>query len=444
MVGNSVQDLGVLGGVAGSAGVAIGQMGEYMADARASGEGFGSIVSNFGALVGPMAALGVATLAVSQHMEGMKLNKEFNAKQVEDMVAAMKDAQTAASALQTAMEETGKVDFSVAKKGFFGIGQEVRDIIPDLDRFGLTLEQFQELGASGGGMEQLADMIIEVGKATGELSEGEQDAFQRISEGLEEYQANLAAAQATQDAYNRVHTVTKEQVEEAAAAFEKARDPVGQYAAEFERIAAAMASGATPAAKDLEVVTEGLGITMAEAFGLGQGLVDEHTAAQQALAEAVGATADMQAEAAQRLREQDGAYRQAAAGMDAAIDAADALAAALDRVNETSELDFSSMALDTVDSFDAMKEAIKGTKDVAVDWATVDLTPDSVEELKGIPDELAAVTEGISGMRDTIQTELNAAFETGGIDAYTEKADFFTDSGARTVPGGVPEHGRLE
>ena len=62
-------------------------------------------------------------------MEGIKLNKEFNAKQVEDMVAAMKDAQTAASALQTAMEETGKVDFSVAKKGFFGIGQEVRDII---------------------------------------------------------------------------------------------------------------------------------------------------------------------------------------------------------------------------------------------------------------------------------------------------------------------------
>ena len=65
-----------------------------------------------------MAALGVATLAVSQHMEGMKLNKEFNAKQVEDMVAAMTDAQTAALALQTAMEETGKVDFSVAKKGF--------------------------------------------------------------------------------------------------------------------------------------------------------------------------------------------------------------------------------------------------------------------------------------------------------------------------------------
>ena len=33
MVGNATQDLGALGGVAGSAGVAIGQMGEYMADA---------------------------------------------------------------------------------------------------------------------------------------------------------------------------------------------------------------------------------------------------------------------------------------------------------------------------------------------------------------------------------------------------------------------------
>ena len=95
-----------------------------------------------------------------------------------------------------------------------------------------------------------------------------------------------------------------------------------------------------------------------------------------------------------KLKEQADAYQLASAGLAQAIDDADAFAAALDRVNEASELDFSMMALDTVDSFDAMKEAIEGTKDVAVDWATVDLTPDSVEELKGIPDELAAVTAG--------------------------------------------------
>ena len=111
----------------------------------------------------------------------------------------------------------------------------------------------------------------------------------------------------------------------------------------------------------------------------------------------------------------------------AAETASASFAKALDRVNEASDLDFSQMALDTVESFDSMKSALGDLEDVAVDWATVDLTPDSVEELRGIPDELAKVTDGIAGMRDSIQTELQAAFDTGGIDAYTSKAAFFRD-----------------
>ena len=58
MVGNTTQDLGALAGVAGSAGVAIGQMGEYMADAAGEGEGFGSVLKNFGTVAVPLAAIG--------------------------------------------------------------------------------------------------------------------------------------------------------------------------------------------------------------------------------------------------------------------------------------------------------------------------------------------------------------------------------------------------
>jgi len=76
MVGNATQDLGALGGVAGSAGVAIGQMGEYMADAKAKGEGFGSILKSFSTVVGPIAAIsvgvGLATKAWSDYKAKQK------------------------------------------------------------------------------------------------------------------------------------------------------------------------------------------------------------------------------------------------------------------------------------------------------------------------------------------------------------------------------------
>ena len=66
MVGNATQDLGALGGVAGSAGVAIGQMGEYMADARAEGEGFKSIFKNFANVGAPIAAVSIALAGIQK------------------------------------------------------------------------------------------------------------------------------------------------------------------------------------------------------------------------------------------------------------------------------------------------------------------------------------------------------------------------------------------
>ncbi len=68
MVGNSAQDLGELGGVAGSAGVAVGQLAEYFTDsafaAKEAGQGFGSIFRSFAGAAVPIAALTVAVSAV--------------------------------------------------------------------------------------------------------------------------------------------------------------------------------------------------------------------------------------------------------------------------------------------------------------------------------------------------------------------------------------------
>jgi hypothetical protein len=84
------------------------------------------------------------------------------------------------------------------------------------------------------------------------------------------------------------------------------------------------------------------------------------------------------------------------------------------------------MAQDTVKSFDDVKDALDDIEHKSkIDWSNFDITPDEYSELKGMPEKLAAVTDAVSGMRDSIQTELKAAFDTGGIDAYSKKADFF-------------------
>jgi len=381
MVGNATQDLGALGGVAGSVGVAIGQMGEYMADAAASGEKFGSIISNFGKVVGPIAVISGALAVIGKLQSNNAEAAELAADSVERWGTAMEGAGSAAANYAEALRDAGEVMLDLNK-----LSDEQTQVVDNAATSWHGLEGV--FGLFKGRTEDVADIFDKANLSVRDFNES-------VTEGA-------AGQREWTEAVNASNISDSEKA--------KLLGLFTQEAANYAQAQADMA-------RNEEIFG---GATEDSAATL-----EKKTAALQAQAAALGATADMQAEAAQRVREQDAAYREVAAGMDEAIDAADALAAALEQVNAASELDFSLMALDTVDSFDAMKEAIKGTKDVAVDWATVDLTPDSVEELKGIPDELAAVTEGISGMRDTIQAELNAAFETGGIDAYTAKAEFF-------------------
>lgn len=62
MVGNSAQDLGELGGIAGTAGVAIGQLAEYAADGNISLAGLAKVA-------GPMLGLGVGIMGVNKLMD---------------------------------------------------------------------------------------------------------------------------------------------------------------------------------------------------------------------------------------------------------------------------------------------------------------------------------------------------------------------------------------
>lgn len=104
MIGNTTQDLGALGGVAGSTGVAIGQMGEYMADAAGSGEKFGSILKSFAGVAAPILAIGAGLKEFAQHAANVAKIKAFRANEVEAYAEALKEADTTIGAIRQKLE----------------------------------------------------------------------------------------------------------------------------------------------------------------------------------------------------------------------------------------------------------------------------------------------------------------------------------------------------
>ena len=162
------------------------------------------------------------------------------------------------------------------------------------------------------------------------------------------------------------------------------------------------------AAQALNFLSGALGLAREQILDIAQGQLDE--------------TMKASAEQAENLAE----------GMDAVDDAftgteerVAALGRAFDQFNADSDLNFSEMASNTVESFDSIKEALSKVQDVG----SKPLVPTTVEDLRGLSDESAAVIDSIGGMRDAIQTELGAALEAGGgnFDSFREKASLFRD-----------------
>lgn len=147
MIGNSVQDLGTLGGVAGSAGVAIGQMGEYMADAAGSGDKLGTIITNFAGVAGPIAALSIGMGLITKVIGDIqKKNEEIakNSKEIAEGIA----------------EDFAKIE-TAADTGVQSMGTLAQDIetqfVKAQDTAGRTVLAVKELGDQFGG---LGDILL--------------------------------------------------------------------------------------------------------------------------------------------------------------------------------------------------------------------------------------------------------------------------------------------
>ena len=192
MVGNATQDLGALGGVAGSAGVAIGQMAEYAADATFAGEGLGSALGSMAKVAGPIAVLSGGLAIATKLFGDFQKRQQEVAENTRETAEAMAEITGAATELEGALESIGATaedfgDLLLASLGPEKLGDavtaahqlgidftELGDIIAglgdagDLDGFNLLVESIQEnLGLTREQAIGVAEAVAEAGSNFG-------------------------------------------------------------------------------------------------------------------------------------------------------------------------------------------------------------------------------------------------------------------------------------
>ena len=298
MVGNTTQDLGALGGIAGSAGVAIGQMGEYMADARAKGEGFGSILASFGKVALPIAGIGIGVQLITSYFA----NANKRAKELQEGVENINEALAEGNRLAAAseFEQLFRDELRSAQKAGINVRDATRyiqglaDEVPGLEGRLYRLGEAADLtgdGMSGLNHEALAQL----------------DALEGVSGGLDKARSQFAANNLTYDEQQQL-------LSEVANALGGVATATGETAAANE--------GAGSAADAHNTILENLRDTLIEQADAARASVDADFALRDAARDAAKASEDYAA----AVKESGGESVEAAAALDDATESHLALA----------------------------------------------------------------------------------------------------------------------
>jgi len=222
MVGNSTQDLAQLGGIAGTAGVALGQLAEYAADGNITLRGLAGVA-------GPMLGVAAAVAAVSYVISEMRDAAEDAAEKVES--------------LRKIQEALAKADFDEAAKE---LTTQYKNTIRTMEQFGFTTED-------------VVDTIAGQGNVIEELN-------QRLDEASEAYDAAALAAyngdegaQALADSYGEQTNVLADLIDELTFArdeYAKVSTEAEESASIQERFALALKTSGVAASEQAAAVRE--------------------------------------------------------------------------------------------------------------------------------------------------------------------------------------------
>ena len=441
MVGNTAQDVGTLGGVAGSTGVAIGQMAEYMADAAFNGEKLGSVALNFAKVAGPILAIGAAIGTFQAVLGNLKKDEEEAAEATEALGSAFQQTgDWVMAATQVLREQSGDLEnytnritnFGEAiNSTFIGKGlshlpaigdafkQVTTDVVAGLEAVGLSTDALAETTEGNVIFNREFEQALLDGLEAGKLTEQE---YKDITDAAHGYQAAVKLAKEEQERLNLTGRSFGLLFE--ALTFQQA--PLEHFTDLWDQLFSAIKAGDEEGAAALSNTLAGLLhiADPAQVVAIAVGEIDKR---QEGAAKSAEELAKQEKELAEQVADVAEAAAEASAEWAAMADeiSETSFQEAIDNFNSLSELDLAQMRQNTVGAFDSVKEAIKTAAEEVDNWGRMDLTPDSYDELKGMPDQFGAITDAISGMRSSIQTELKAAFDTGGIQEFSAKFDFF-------------------
>ena len=394
MAGNAAQDLGAVAGVAGTAGVAIGQLAEYASEGNIS-------LGNLAKLAGPMIALAGAVEVVSTVMEGLQLEKEFDAANVKQFTDAMREAKTAAQSVKEEVLELGKFELVVSGSGFLGLGKHAQDILPDIEAVVGGLNEFNDLVKDPAAIAALRKRAQQILTPKPQGVEQATDAEREhaasiilVAEAAERQAEDIELARQAQELFRRTNVLTTKEVEEAVTAWEALEDPVSRFPASYRAIADALRRGVTPPAKDIELIMEATGLSIEDILTNAQGIntaLDENKRVTDEWKRSVDDVGVAMAEAMTPF--EDGTA------------AADAFKTALDKVDR-------SKGLDVLERFGDTREAIGEVFKV-------------IKENDGvIPDIFKTGRESSRDFRDALE-DLSDTYKTDLVDLLEETGGNF-------------------
>ena len=419
MVGNATQDLGALGGIAGSAGVAIGQMGEYMVDAKADGDKFTTVLRNFAMVAGPIALIGVAiqvATGVMNHFTEEAAAAEARAKSMgEAMEGAANDAVGIAQALR---DDTEAMRNFIDQGGNFGdliadnltivanniplIGeafeQTSTDIVTVANKAGLSIYDLAN-AAGGVGSEgwKKYDTALREAVATGKISKEQSEAMRGF---MGQQSIAIGDANAAQKLYN----VDQKEANALLDEFLTKKDPLKAFTNEWSTLQEDMRDGSIDtetAAEAINTLATELGLTREEVIALAQEDLDTQMAET---AKATGKTTEAMKEASNKADALQRNFRELSDTMRSTEWGDAELQGALTGMSAFTEELFAlgNIAQAQEEAFLGFNESVKDVG-LALDETTgsFDLTTEAGRKQQDALEELAG----------TIDTEMAAAFD---------------------------------
>lgn len=310
--GNAAQELPVVSGAMGPLNVAIGQFAEYAAEGDIK-------LSSLAKQAGPLLGVAVALAYANNQLDLLKAKDAFRSELVESYGDVIDEAGDAVANLSAHLREAGKVAVTTWGNAANPWADATKDITAGLLEAGLTVDQFAEL-VEGGTPKIRA--WVDAQQAAGHAIP--LDVMRALNEHMTAYDAAVEAGATSAAFFAR----TQADVNEAVGEFVRKKDPIAQFTAEFNRMAAAMAADVAPSVNDVDTVAKGLNITTEEAIDLAAEYADTLRDKEAAAADQVTQAVRSADEALQEYRDTlldaiDDTYDYESASIDLADSVAD-------------------------------------------------------------------------------------------------------------------------